>query len=58
MMSILSPFDFSIKGGWLHTSFIDYLRLAFSWGGFPGMGRLAKRPYQDIVYLITDLEPF
>ncbi len=50
--------DAFIEGGWLHTNFVDYLRLAFSWGGFPGLGRLTKRPDKDIAYLTKDLLPF
>ncbi len=51
--------DAFIEGGWLRSiNVVDYLRLAFSWGGFPGLGRLPKRPDKDIAYLTKDLLPF
>lgn len=47
--------DFVLEGCWLQIRFVDYLRLAISWGGFPGMGRIAHRPHQDITFLTNDL---
>jgi hypothetical protein len=29
---------------WHHTTFVDYLRIGFRWGGFPGWQRLAAAP--------------
>jgi hypothetical protein len=49
--------DGLIEGGWLRTSFVEYLRIAISWGGFPGIGRWHKRPEKDIAYLTEGLLP-
>jgi hypothetical protein len=50
--------DARIQGCWRTGSFVEYLRVALSWGGFPGLGRLAKRPQRDIEQLTTGLLPF
>lgn len=50
--------DALIRGGWLVTDFVEYLRIALSWGGFPGIGRWAKRPTHDIALLTDGLLPF
>lgn len=38
-------------------SFVAYLRECFRWGGFPGWGKLEKRPEEDITFLTRDLLP-
>jgi len=35
--------------------FIDYLRLAFRWGGFPGWANYPNRPQLELNYLAEDL---
>src|SRR5262249_42793046 len=37
------PFD-----DWHHTTFVNYLRIAFEWGGFPGWARSANPPRREI----------
>jgi hypothetical protein len=37
-------------------SFIDYLRLTFKWGGFPGWERCSNSPAEQIAILTEDLE--
>lgn len=50
--------DALICGSWLVADFVEYLRIALSWGGFPGIGRWAKRPMHDIALLTEGLLPF
>jgi len=33
------------------TTFVEYLRIAFQWGGFPGWERAAQRPDKELGYL-------
>jgi hypothetical protein len=40
-----------------HTTFVDYLRTCFKWGGFPGFERVAKPPQKDLEFLTKDLLP-
>ncbi len=54
---------------WHETYFVDYLRIAFRWGGFPGWERLglgqgrgerlpeSARPIRHLDYLSSDLLP-
>jgi hypothetical protein len=37
--------------------FVDYLRLAFRWGGFPGWANYPDRPQLELNYLAEDLLP-
>ena len=39
------------------TSFVDYLRIAFRWGGFPGWEKYDKRPEQELRFLSDGLLP-
>ena len=39
------------------TTFVNYLRISFRWGGFPGWERIEQRPEQDLALLTTDLLP-
>jgi hypothetical protein len=43
---------------WHKTSFLNYLRIAFQWGGFPGWDRYPQRPDKEIAYLREGLLPF
>lgn len=61
--------DAPLVGEWHETTFVDYLRIAFRWGGFPGWQRLdlgqlpgerlpdAARPTEHLRYLSADLLP-
>jgi hypothetical protein len=39
------------------TAFVNYLRICFRWGGFPGWERIEQRPEQDLAFLTADLLP-
>ena len=39
------------------TSFVNYLRIAFRWGGFPGWERQPKRPEKELKFLTEGLLP-
>jgi hypothetical protein len=43
---------------WHKTSFVNYLRIAFEWGGFPGWERYSQRPEKEIAYLREGLLRF
>jgi hypothetical protein len=38
-------------------TFVEYLRLSFQWGGFPGWRAYEKRPEKEIAFLKRDLLP-
>lgn len=42
------------------TTFVNYLRISFQWGGFPGFADLPERerPTQKLAELTLDLIPF
>lgn len=42
---------------WHHTTFVNYLRICFRWGGFPGWERQAARPEHVLADLRQDLLP-
>jgi len=42
---------------WHHTTFVDYLRICFHWGGFPGWARMENRPDDDLRFLTDGLLP-
>jgi len=44
-------------GDWHKTSFVNYLRIAFRWGGFPGWERYSERPDIELAYLRHGLLP-
>jgi hypothetical protein len=48
-----APFD----GEPHKTNFVDYLRIAFRWGGFPGWEKYDKRPEQELKFLSDGLLP-
>ncbi len=39
------------------TTFVNYLRISFRWGGFPGWEQIEQRPEKDLAFLTTDLIP-
>ena len=41
-----------------HTTFINYLRLCFRWGGFPGLELDNQLKPSELASLIKDLQPF
>lgn len=43
---------------WHKTSFVNYLRIAFEWGGFPGWERYSRQPKKEIAHLREGLLPF
>jgi hypothetical protein len=51
--------DALLEGEWHRTTFVDYLRVAFRWGGFPGWQRLApdERRSALINFLTEGFEP-
>lgn len=40
---------------WHRVNFVDYLRIAFRWGGFPGWERYPQRPQKELDYLADGL---
>jgi hypothetical protein len=49
--------DFPFENEWRCTSFVNYLRKAFEWGGFPGWERDANPPRAAIAELTEGLLP-
>lgn len=50
--------DAFIEGAeWHETTFVDYLRICFRWGGFPGLEYKARRPEKELEFLTRDLLP-
>jgi hypothetical protein len=44
---------------WHQTTFVNYLRIAFQWGGFPGWERYSRRrPEKELAFLREGLRPF
>lgn len=41
-----------------HTTFVNYLRLCFQWGGFPGLEQDCRLSREELAYLTKDLLPF
>ena len=41
-----------------HTTFVNYLRLCFQWGGFPGLEQDCHLSREELAYLTKDLLPF
>jgi hypothetical protein len=48
-----APFEFE----WHHTTFVNYLRICFAWGGFPGIECKVQRPENELAFLTRDLLP-
>ena len=40
-----------------HTTFVNYLRICFQWGGFPGWEQCSQRPEEDLAFLTDGLLP-
>ena len=47
----------AVFGDWHKTTFVNYLRIAFKWGGFPGWERYPNRPEKELAYLSEGLLP-
>lgn len=49
--------DAPLEGEWHETTFVNYLRICFRWGGMPGLERCLQPPMKDIANLIEDFLP-
>ena len=49
--------DAALQGEKHNTTFVNYLRLAFRWGGFPGWEQEARRPERELKFLTEGLLP-
>lgn len=49
--------DAKFQDEWHNTSFVNYLRICFRWGGFPGWERYVDRPIALLTDLANDLLP-
>jgi len=49
--------DFRVENEWRGTYFVNYLRKAFEWGGFPGWERDPNPPRAAIAELTEGLQP-
>ena len=49
--------DARVEHEWHDAHFIQYLRIAFRWGGFPGWERYSDRPERDLALLSEGLLP-
>src|SRR6266851_115229 len=49
--------DAALKGAPHDTAFVDYLRLAFRWGGFPGWAQGKDPPQKELAFLTDGLLP-
>ncbi len=49
--------DATLEGEWHETTFVNYLRACFKWGGFPGFARYPEhlRPRDALAYLTEGL---
>jgi len=47
--------DTKLRGERHKTNFVNYLRLAFRWGGFPGWERYEERPQKELAALTEGL---
>ncbi|MGZ3715369.1 MAG: hypothetical protein ACXVA4_08120, partial [Ktedonobacterales bacterium] len=45
--------DALLVGEWHHTTFVNYLRICFRWGGFPGWERFQGEVPADTIRLLT-----
>lgn len=50
-----SDVDTILLNEWQDTTFVNYLRICFQWGGFPGWARYPQRPETLLRMLIEDL---
>lgn len=49
--------DARLEGEPHQTTFVNYLRLCFRWGGLPGLGDYPNPPQEDLAYLTKELLP-
>jgi hypothetical protein len=49
--------DASLEDEPYRTTFVNYLRTCFRWGGFPGLGRAPRPPANDLAWLTRELLP-
>lgn len=49
--------DALLLGEWHQTTFVNYLRLCFRWGGLPGLEHAAAVPRKDLAVLTEGLLP-
>jgi hypothetical protein len=49
--------DTMLQGERHNTTFVNYLRLAFRWGGFPGWEQYEERPEKELAVLTEGLLP-
>jgi hypothetical protein len=49
--------DAPLEGEERYGAFIEYLRVCFRWGGFPGLRASAKPPQEELAYLTKGLLP-
>lgn len=49
--------DANLRGEWHNTTFVNYLRLSFRWGGMLGLERSSPIPTEDIAFLTEGLLP-
>lgn len=49
--------DASLLHEWHRTTYVNYLRICFRWGGFPGLERIPDPPLRDLAYLTEGLLP-
>lgn len=58
-ITLPNPAADALVGGaeWHRTTFVDYLRTCFMWGGFPGLACKTRRPEKELAFLTRDLLP-
>ncbi|WIG59077.1 MAG: hypothetical protein OJF49_001824 [Ktedonobacterales bacterium] len=49
--------DSTLDYEWHHTTFVNYLRICFRWGGFPGLECKRRRPDKELAFLTEGLLP-
>jgi len=49
--------DAILENEWHETTFVNYLRTCFRWGGFPGLECKTRRPERELAFLTEDLLP-
>ena len=51
--------DAPLENEWHETTFVNYLRACFKWGGFPGFSRYDPSliPQDAVAYLVEGLLP-
>ena|SRR5579862_217764 len=54
-MEVPNPAADAVFQDWQNANFVDYLRIAFRWGGFPGWQRYQYRPEKELACLAEGL---